>query len=331
MLTLLAALALSCGLMAGSAWADEPTATISVGDANVKPGQEVTLPVSISENPGFAGAALEVSVPSGVTLKSITKGDVLSTGTFSANDSRVTWYADNNVSADGVIAKITVEAPEAAGIYKVAIGLVDDVEGNFSNQDFNSVPVKFEAGTLTVPGSLSNATVAVSPKSYTYNGKAKSPSVTVKLDGSTLKKGTDYKVSYKNNTNAGMATATVTGLGAYQGSKNANFTIAKAANPFKIAKATRNVKLKKVKKKAQVIAGPVVKKKAQGTTTYTIKKVSKAKYKKKFTINKKTGKITVKKGTPKGTYKLTVTSKAAGNKNYKKSSTKTAVVTIKVK
>ena len=331
MLMLLATVALSCGLMAGSAWADEPTAKMSVGNVNAQPGQEVTLPITISGNPGFAGAALEISVPSGVTLKSIAAGDLLSTGSFSANGSRATWYADNNVTADGIVANVTVVAPKAVGVYKVSASLVDGIEANFSNQDFQPVPVEFEVGAVTVPGNLAEAIVTVSPNRYTYNGKAKAPSVTVKFDGSTLKKGADYKVSYKNNTNAGTATATVSGLGAYQGSKTAKFAIAKAANPFKIAKATRNVKLKNVKKKNQVVAGPIVKKKAQGTTKYTIYKVSKAKYKKKFTINKKTGKITVKKGTPKGTYKVTVKANAAGNKNYKKSSTKTVVVTIKVK
>ena len=36
------------------------------------------------------------------------------------------------------------------------------------------------------------------------------PTVTVKLGGKTLKGGTDYTVSYKDNTNAGTATVTVT-------------------------------------------------------------------------------------------------------------------------
>ena len=34
----------------------------------------------------------------------------------------------------------------------------------------------------------------LSEKQYIYNGKAKKPSVTVKLDGKKLKKGTDYRV-----------------------------------------------------------------------------------------------------------------------------------------
>ena len=52
------------------------------------------------------------------------------------------------------------------------------------------------------------------------------PDLKVTLGGKTLKAGTDYTVTYTNNTAAGTATATVSGLGGYIGEKSANFTIA---------------------------------------------------------------------------------------------------------
>lgn len=50
-----------------------------------------------------------------------------------------------------------------------------------------------------------------------YTGSAQSPSVTYVKDrtGKTLTKDTDYTVAYKNNTNVGTATVTITGTGAY--------------------------------------------------------------------------------------------------------------------
>ena len=75
---------------------------------------------------------------------------------------------------------------------------------------------------------ISKASITLSENSYTYDGKAKIPSVTVTLDGKTLVLNTDYTVSYSNNTNAGTATVTVTGTGSYTGSKTATFTIVKA-------------------------------------------------------------------------------------------------------
>ena len=67
---------------------------------------------------------------------------------------------------------------------------------------------------------------------------------------------------------------------------------------------------------------------AQGTVTYKLISVKKAKYKKYFKISTKTGKITVKKKLKKGTYKVKVQVTASGNANYE--STK-KVVTVKIK
>ena len=62
------------------------------------------------------------------------------------------------------------------------------------------------------------------------------PSVTVKDGSTTLTSGTDYTVSYSNNTNAGTATVTVTGKGNYTGTKTASFTInAKSASYLTIS------------------------------------------------------------------------------------------------
>ena len=52
---------------------------------------------------------------------------------------------------------------------------------------------------------------------------------------------------------------------------------------------------------------------------------------KKITINRKTGKVTVKKGLKKGTYKVKVKVRAAGNSNYKASGWKTVTFKVKIK
>ncbi|MBE6740931.1 MAG: hypothetical protein E7570_01370 [Ruminococcaceae bacterium] len=59
----------------------------------------------------------------------------------------------------------------------------------------------------------------------TYSGKAIKPSPTVKYSGQTLKKGTDYTLTYSANTNVGTATVTVTGKGDYTGTKKLTFKI----------------------------------------------------------------------------------------------------------
>ena len=80
--------------------------------------------------------------------------------------------------------------------------------------------------------SISKASVTLSTSTYAYDGKAKKPGVTVKLNGKTLKNGTDYTVSYSNNTKVGTATVKITGKGNYTGSVSKTFKI---KNDFKKA------------------------------------------------------------------------------------------------
>lgn len=72
---------------------------------------------------------------------------------------------------------------------------------------------------------LANATIS-SISDQNYTGYAITPSVTVKLGGSTLVLNRDYTLSYTNNTNVGTAIVTVTGIGNYTGSsRTASFRI----------------------------------------------------------------------------------------------------------
>lgn len=96
----------------------------------------------------------------------------------------------------------------------------------------------------------------------------------------------------------------------------------KKSNPIKVKAINKTFKAKALKKKAKSYTALKVTK-AKGKLTYKVKKKSK-----KLTFKK--GKITVKKKTKKGTYKLTVTVTAAGNKTYKKGA-KTVTVKVKVK
>ena len=122
------------------------------------------------------------------------------------------------------------------------------------------------------------------------------------------------------------------------------FVLGKYANPLSVKAKSKTlpVKYKKLRKKAQVIKGSKVlsfKNKGKGKITvqrYTVKRISKkgtksSKAKKYFVIGSKTGKLTVKKGLKKGTYKVTVRVKAAGNAEYKASAWKKVTFKVKVK
>ena len=88
--------------------------------------------------------------------------------------------------------------------------------------------------TIT-PKNISSVTMELDIAEYTFDGTAKTPSVTV-TDGSLggLTQGTDYTVAWTNNTKAALSTdanaptVTITGKDNYTGTKSVTFTIKKA-------------------------------------------------------------------------------------------------------
>lgn len=105
----------------------------------------------------------------------------------------------NNVN----VGKATVMVTAASNSYYVGT-----VNGSFN--------ISNTAGGMEITGYAST---------YTYTGYAITPDVVVMMNGNLLNRGTDYVVSYSNNTNVGTATMTVTGIGSYSGTKTINYAI----------------------------------------------------------------------------------------------------------
>ncbi|MBQ9016238.1 MAG: leucine-rich repeat protein [Firmicutes bacterium] len=99
----------------------------------------------------------------------------------------------------------------------------------------------------------------------------------------------------------------VMGSGAYTYAKNHGLSFAEMGTKKQTVRAavkTKSVKASKVKKKSQIVE-PIRIRSAKGTVRYKIASGS-AKSKKALKVAAKTGKVTVKKGTKKGTYTLKV-------------------------
>ena len=111
------------------------------------------------------------------------------------------------------------------------------------------------------------------------------------------------------------------GIGGSDGMKKNPMTV-------KAKKKVITVKYKKLKNKNQSLKKKsyLTIKKSKGTLRY-----KKGSGNKKILVNKKTGKITIKKGLKKGTYKVKVKVRASGNASYLKSAWKTVGFKIKVK
>lgn len=152
--------------------------------------------------------------------------------------------------------------------------------------------------------------VVLNNSNFVYDGKVKTPTVTVtSADGKTVDSA-NYDISYANGRkDAGTYDVKVTFKGNYTGSLTTKFTI---------AKANQSLKIKSPKKKMKVGAKAKIKIKANkghGKVTYKVSNKKIAKIKKGKLVALKKGKV-----------KLTVTLKAT--KNYKQ---KKVTITIKVK
>ena len=169
----------------------------------------------------------------------------------------------------------------------------------------------------------------------TYTGEAITQAPVVTYNGKTLTEGTDYKIGYANNVEAGTATVVISGTGNYGGAKTVTFEILQASNTVTVKGKTVKVKYKKLRKKAQAISTSKVLTitNPKGTLTYslvTVKRGKSKKYKKYFKVNAANGIVTVKKKLRKGKYKVTVKVMASGDENYK-GATKSVTFTVKVK
>jgi|GEM_PF-2779878 len=199
-----------------------------------------------------------------------------------------------------------------------------------ANGDYYVIVPK--GGGIYLSVDLEQETAIPKGKTLTYNGKAQTG----------VAAGEGYTLSGKASAaNAGSYQATAALKEGYvwtdgtTAPKTIKWKINKAANPLKCKGRNAKVKYIKLKKSAQKLkAARVIKfiRKGRGNMNYSIASAKKGgkDFRKKFAINKKNGKVTVKKGLKKGKYIVRIKVKAAGNANYKKSTVKTVKATIRV-
>lgn len=126
----------------------------------------------------------------------------------------------------------------------------------------------------------------------TYTGKNLTQSPLVKLGNNSLKAGTDYKLSYKNNKAIGKATVTITGIGGYTGTVTRTFLVnPKGTSLTKVTRAKKGFTVK-WKKQATQTSGYQI----QYSTTSNFKSGNKTvTIAKNKTLSKKVSKLPAKK------------------------------------
>lgn len=144
-------------------------------------------------------------------------------------------------------------------------GKIDGISGNvdcnfwYTDEEINENP---DAVTIK------DAQFA-SVTSKTYTGKAIVPSPKLTLDGKTLKKGTDYRLMYSENTDVGTASITAVGIGNYKGTISTTFKIIPPkVTSFKGVSGTKAVTLSWAKN-AQASGYQIFRKSTYNGKTYT--------------------------------------------------------------
>ena len=286
----------------------------------------VGIPWSVSLNDNVYGAPDSSDVK--VTVQRLSDGK---SWHLDEADSEVTetgeyFTVENSGYGDGwcIIfnpGSANIGASRYKGSYKVQITGLKTVEGATTS-------IEYQVDFASAKVDLASEGGKIAPiASMSYDGSAKKPTPSVTLGNKKLKKGVDYTVSYKRNTNVGDATAIVKGKGIYTGSIKATFKILQAKNKVfvKKAKIIKRLKAKSLKIQAKTLTLPKVS-----------TKFGKAKWKvvtkdKKKALVLKGSKVKVKKGTKKGNYVIKLKASVAKTKNYKAANSKVVSVEVKVK
>ena len=140
---------------------------------------------------------------------------------------KLVWYTDNNYWNEKVRYRKDVYDTElSAGQYYMCVtGCRFKGNGNAATGNY----------TLSLNAQIPLNGAAVSKiADKTYTGNYIMPQVKVTYQGKVLQQDTDYEVEYSNNLYIGTATVTITGKGAYYGTKEIHFKI-KPVKPKKVS------------------------------------------------------------------------------------------------
>ena len=199
----------------------KPTVTIKNGATTLSAGTDYTLSYGNNKNVGTATITIKGNGKYvGTTTKNFTI-ERAKTAVATASNKLYTGSAQIGVTGTNVDLSGTTSATNV-GTYTATA----TPKANYAWSD-GTTTAKTLTWKITEKAS-SSLTVTLATTTYTYDGTAKEPAVTVKDGSTTLTLNTYYTVTYSNNTNVGTATVTITMKGNYSGTITKNFTIERA-------------------------------------------------------------------------------------------------------
>ncbi len=242
-------------------------------------------------------------------------------------------YTTAGYLKDDPKATLIIVDGSGVGIKKYHDGEVQDGLYDSESKSSGDFATKFmlegshEIARVLTASDISAARMENPGEEYVYTGEEIRPEPVIMLGDEVLSRDS-YWIRYKDNINAGTAKMIISGKASkkarYSGALTIEFTISKAKNPAKISAGTKTVRYSALKK-AKKLTAPLTVRNAAGTVRY-----SRVSGSKKLAVSSKSGKITVKKGTKKGTYTIKVKIAVKGDANHLPL-TKKKTVKIRVK
>lgn len=161
-ITIVMALVLLVGVMSVSAFADNGI-SVTISDGTAKVGEEFSVDISVSGNPGFASLTGDLTYDHSV-LQVVSISGLISTGTWQIEGDNMMWYGNADYTDNGVIATVTFKVLEtAAGNDTIGI----DFDGGGWNGIFNyneeTVTPSVDNGTYTFAHDHSYSAVVTEP------------------------------------------------------------------------------------------------------------------------------------------------------------------------
>ena len=191
---------------------------------------EPTAIALFGENGSSVLYPVDLEVGEKLALEAIVLPEVIEAKlTWKSSDARIATVKDGVVTAiapgTAVITATTTNGLSDDVTVNVAGNGGEDARPTVSPEPDATAKPDATAAPAPKPVSLARAKVTLTASSCTWSGKAREPAVTVKLNGRTLKKDADYRVTYANNKAIGKATVTVKGINKYTGSVKKAFRI----------------------------------------------------------------------------------------------------------
>ena len=220
----------------------EPNIIVKFGEKTLKLNQDYTVSYVGNDGPGTAIAYINgkgtyngliilnfTIKKANAKTKDLSKAKVTISGDAIHYEKRVEM-PPVTVELDG---KVLTKSVDFIVTFRGSVGaktgtLVITGKGDYTGVIEKPVNVVYKDTTNTEqPKDISGYTVGIGGDTFTYTGSEIKPKVQVSSETETLKEGTDYTVSYKNNIEVGTATAVVKGKGNYTGTLTITFKIVK--------------------------------------------------------------------------------------------------------